>query len=265
MSDILDTILARKAEEIAARGARVPLAELVARAADAPATRGFAEALHAAIAHGDPAVIAEVKKASPSKGVIRADFHPADIAMSYEFGGAACLSVLTDVDFFQGADAYLRQAREACTLPVLRKDFTVDPYQVYEARALGADCILLIVAALDDVQLVELAGLALQLDMDVLVEVHDIDELERALQVPVPLIGINNRNLRTFEVSLDVTLAMKDAVPRDRLLVTESGILVPEDVARMRAAGVDAFLVGETFMRAEDPGDALRRLFFAHE
>ena len=265
MSDILNTILARKAEEIAERSTRVPLAELVARAADAPATRGFAEALHTAIAHGEPAVIAEVKKASPSKGVIRPDFHPADIAMSYEFGGAACLSVLTDVDFFQGADAYLQQAREACSLPVLRKDFTVDPYQVYEARVLGADCILLIVAALDDAQLVELSGLAMQLDMDVLVEVHDIDELERALQVPVPLVGINNRNLRTFEVSLDVTLAMKDAVPKDRLLVTESGILVPEDVAKMRAAGVDAFLVGETFMRAEEPGEALRRLFFGHE
>ena len=265
MSDILDTILIRKAQEIAERSTRVPLAELVARAADAPATRGFAEALHTAIAHGEPAVIAEVKKASPSKGVIRPDFHPADIAMSYEFGGAACLSVLTDVDFFQGADAYLQQAREACSLPVLRKDFTVDPYQVYEARVLGADCILLIVAALDDAQLVELSGLAMQLDMDVLVEVHDIDELERALQVPVPLVGINNRNLRTFEVSLDVTLAMKDAVPKDRLLVTESGILVPEDVAKMRAAGVDAFLVGETFMRAEEPGEALRRLFFGHE
>ena len=265
MSDILDTILIRKAQEIAERSTRVPLAELVARAADAPATRGFAEALHTAIAHGEPAVIAEVKKASPSKGVIRPDFHPADIAMSYEFGGAACLSVLTDVDFFQGADAYLQQAREACTLPVLRKDFTIDPYQVYEARVLGADCILLIVAALDDAQLVELSGLAMQLDMDVLVEVHDIDELERALQVPVPLVGINNRNLRTFEVSLDVTLAMKDAVPKDRLLVTESGILVPGDVARMRAAGVDAFLVGETFMRAEEPGEALRRLFFGHE
>ncbi len=265
MSDILDTILARKAQEIAERSARVPLAELIARAADAPATRGFADALHAAIKYGDPAVIAEVKKASPSRGVIRADFHPADIAMSYEFGGAACLSVLTDVDFFQGADAYLQQARDACTLPVLRKDFTIDPYQVYEARVLGADCILLIVAALDDSQLVELSGLAMQLDMDVLVEVHDIDELERALQVPVPLVGINNRNLRTFEVSLDVTLEMKDAVPKDRLLVTESGILVPEDVAKMRAAGVNAFLVGETFMRAEEPGEALRRLFFAHE
>jgi indole-3-glycerol phosphate synthase len=263
MSDILNTILARKAEEIAERSARVPQAELAARAEDAPPTRGFADALQAAIAHGDPAVIAEVKKASPSKGVIRPDFRPADIAVSYELGGAACLSVLTDVDFFQGADAYLQQAREACTLPVLRKDFTVDPYQVYEARVLGADCILLIVAALDDTQLVELSSLAMQLDMDVLVEVHDIDELERALQVPVPLIGINNRNLRTFEVTLDTTLAMKDAVPKDRLLITESGILVPDDVVKMRAAGVNAFLVGETFMRAEEPGEALRQLFFS--
>lgn len=263
MSDILTTILARKAEEIAERSARVPLAELRARAEDAPPTRGFADALNAMVAQGDPAVIAEVKKASPSKGVIRPDFHPADIAVSYEFGGAACLSVLTDVDFFQGADDYLRQARDACTLPVLRKDFTVDPYQVYEARALGADCILLIVAALDDAQLVDLSGLAMQLDMDVLVEVHDIDELERALQVPVPLVGINNRNLRTFDVSLDTTLSMRDAVPKDRLLVTESGILAPGDVATMRAAGVHAFLVGETFMRAEEPGEALRQLFFA--
>ncbi|TXH81558.1 MAG: indole-3-glycerol phosphate synthase TrpC [Pseudoxanthomonas sp.] len=263
MSDILTTILARKADEIAERSARVSLADLRARVADAPPTRGFADALNAMIAQGDPAVIAEVKKASPSKGVIRPDFRPADIAVSYEFGGAACLSVLTDVDFFQGADDYLRHARDACTLPVLRKDFTVDPYQVYEARALGADCILLIVAALDDGQLVDLSGLAMQLGMDVLVEVHDIDELERALQVPVPLVGINNRNLRTFEVSLDTTLAMKDAVPKDRLLVTESGIVVPEDVATMRDAGVNAFLVGETFMRAEEPGEALRQLFFA--
>ncbi|WP_313220599.1 indole-3-glycerol phosphate synthase TrpC [Pseudoxanthomonas mexicana] len=263
MSDILTTILARKADEIAERSARVSLADLRARVADAPPTRGFADALNAMIAQGDPAVIAEVKKASPSKGVIRPDFRPADIAVSYEFGGAACLSVLTDVDFFQGADDYLRQARDACTLPVLRKDFTVDPYQVYEARALGADCILLIVAALDDGQLVDLSGLAMQLGMDVLVEVHDIDELERALQVPVPLVGINNRNLRTFEVSLDTTLAMKGAVPKDRLLVTESGIVVPEDVATMRDAGVNAFLVGETFMRAEEPGEALRQLFFA--
>ncbi|CBA14827.1 indole-3-glycerol phosphate synthase TrpC [Xanthomonas albilineans] len=263
MSDILRTILARKTEEIVERSARVPLAELAARAEAMPSTRGFARALQAAIANGDPAVIAEVKKASPSKGVIRPDFHPADIAVSYQFGGAACLSVLTDEDFFQGHDRYLQQAREACTLPVLRKDFTIDPYQVYEARALGADCILLIVAALDDLQLAELSSLALQLGMDVLVEVHDIDELERALQVPAPLIGINNRNLRTFEVSLQTTLSMKDAVPRDRLLVTESGILGAADVATMRAAGVHAFLVGEAFMRAEEPGEALRQLFFS--
>ncbi|MCW0447832.1 indole-3-glycerol phosphate synthase TrpC [Xanthomonas sacchari] len=262
-SDILRTILARKADEIAERSARVPLAELAARAEAMPPARGFARALQAAIANGDPAVIAEVKKASPSKGVIRPDFHPADIAVSYEFGGAACLSVLTDEDFFQGHDRYLQQARDACTLPVLRKDFTIDPYQVYEARTLGADCILLIVAALDDLQLAELSSLALQLGMDVLVEVHDIDELERALQVPAPLIGINNRNLRTFEVSLQTTLSMQDAVPRDRLLVTESGILGPDDVALMRGAGVHAFLVGEAFMRAEEPGEALRQLFFA--
>ncbi len=263
MSDILNTILARKTQEVAERSARVPLAELQARVADAPPVRGFARALQAAIANGDAAVIAEVKKASPSKGVIRPDFHPADIAVSYEFGGAACLSVLTDVDFFQGADAYLQQAREACTLPVLRKDFVIDPYQVYEARVLGADCILLIVAALDDRQLAELSDLAMRLGMDVLVEVHDIDELERALQVPVPLVGINNRNLRSFEVTLDTTLSMKDAVPRDRLLVTESGILGPADVQLMRDAGVNAFLVGEAFMRVEEPGEGLRQLFFS--
>lgn len=262
MSDILNTILARKSQEVAERSARVPLAELKARVADASPVRGFASALQAAIANGDPAVIAEVKKASPSKGVIRADFHPADIAVSYEFGGASCLSVLTDVDFFQGADAYLQQAREACTLPVLRKDFVIDPYQVVEARVLGADCILLIVSALDDRQLAELSDLAMQLGMDVLVEVHDIDELERAIQVPVPLVGINNRNLRTFEVSLDTTLSMKNAVPRDRLLVTESGILGPADVQTMRDAGVNAFLVGEAFMRVEEPGEGLRQLFF---
>ena len=262
MSDILNTILARKTQEVAERSARVPLAALQARVAGAPPVRGFARALQAAIANGDAAVIAEVKKASPSKGVIRPDFHPADIAVSYEFGGAACLSVLTDVDFFQGADAYLQQAREACTLPVLRKDFVIDSYQVYEARVLGADCILLIVAALDDRQLAELSDLAMRLGMDVLVDVHDIDELERALQVPVPLVGINNRNLRTFEVSLDTTLSMKDAVPRDRLLVTESGILGPADVQVMRDAGVNAFLVGEAFMRVEEPGEGLRQLFF---
>ncbi len=263
MTDILQTILARKAEEVAQRRAAMPLEQLQARVADAPAVRGFARALHASIANGDPAVIAEVKKASPSKGVIRSDFHPADIAVSYEFGGASCLSVLTDVDFFQGSDAYLQQAREACTLPVLRKDFVVDPYQVVEARVLGADCVLLIVAALDDRQLAELSEHALGLGMDVLVEVHDIDELERALQVPAPLIGINNRNLRTFDVSLQTTLDMRQAVPRDRLLVTESGILGPQDVGLMRDAGVNAFLVGEAFMRVEEPGEGLRQLFFA--
>jgi indole-3-glycerol phosphate synthase len=263
MSDILNTILARKTQEVAERSARVPLAELKARVADASPVRGFASALQAAIANGDPAVIAEVKKASPSKGVIRPDFRPAEIAVSYEFGGASCLSVLTDVDFFQGADAYLQQAREACTLPVLRKDFVIDPYQVVEARVLGADCILLIVSALDDRQLAALSDLAITLGMDVLVEVHDIDELERAIQVPVPLVGINNRNLRTFEVSLDTTLAMREAVPRDRLLVTESGILGPADVKTMRDAGVNAFLVGEAFMRVEEPGEGLRQLFFS--
>ena len=263
MSDILQTILARKAEEIAERSARLSLADVAARARDAGPVRGFADALQAAIAQGDPAVIAEVKKASPSRGVIRPDFRPDEIAVSYEFGGAACLSVLTDVDFFQGSDAYLQQARAACTLPVLRKDFTIDPYQVHEARMLGADCILLIVAALGDDQLAELSGLALELGMDVLVEVHDIDELERAIQVPVPLVGINNRDLRSFEVSLDTTLSMKDAVPRDRLLVTESGILAPADVALMRGHGIGTFLVGEAFMRQPEPGAALRDLFAA--
>ena len=263
MNDILHRILQRKAEEVAARSASVPLRELSARAADAPAVRGFAAALEAKIMSGLPAVIAEVKKASPSKGVIRAEFDPAAIARSYQAGGAACLSVLTDVDFFQGADAYLQQARAACALPVLRKDFVIDAYQLYEARVLGADCILLIVAALDDARLAELCTLALELGMDVLVEVHDIDQLERALQVPAPLLGINNRNLRTFEVSLDTTIGLRDAVPRDRILVTESGILAPADVARMRAVAVEAFLVGEAFMRDPDPGAALQRLFFS--
>jgi len=262
MSDILQRILARKHEEIAARSAQLPRALLETRIAQAPPLRGFADAIATKIGAGLPAVIAEVKKASPSKGVIRPDFDPAAIARSYEAGGAACLSVLTDVDFFQGDDAYLQQARAACSLPVLRKDFVIDPYQVLEARTLGADCILLIVAALDDRRMAELAMLAADLGMDVLVEVHDIDELERALQVPARLLGINNRNLRTFEVSLDTTLALREAVPRDRILVTESGITAPADVQRMRAAGVDAFLVGETFMRDPDPGAALQRLFF---
>jgi len=261
MSDILQAILRRKAEEIRERSGMVPLAELAERCVALPSARGFAAALQAKLGAGLPAVIAEVKKASPSKGVIRPDFHPAQIAESYERGGAACLSVLTDVDFFQGADAYLQQARAACALPVLRKDFTVDAYQVYEARLLGADCILLIVAALDDAALAELSHLAMDLGMDVLVEVHDIDELERALQVGAPLVGINNRSLRTFEVSLETTLALRAAVPPDRLLVTESGIATPADVARMREHGVNAFLVGETFMRAPDPGAELARLF----
>jgi len=263
MSDILKTILSRKVEEIRDRASRISLRELSSRCADLADTRGFADALHAKIAQGRPAVIAEIKKASPSKGVIRADFRPADIARSYERGGAACLSVLTDVDFFQGADQFLIEARNACALPVLRKDFTIDAYQVYEARVLGADCILLIVSALGDAALAELSGLALDLGMDVLVEVHDIDELERALQVPVPLVGINNRNLRTFEVSLDTTLSMRDAVPKDRLLVTESGIVTPQDVALMRSHGIEAFLVGEAFMRADDPGAELARVFAA--
>jgi len=261
MSDILSTILARKVVELQERSARIPLRELSARCADLPPPRGFANALHAKIAQGRAAVIAEVKKASPSKGVIRPDFHPADIARSYERGGAACLSVLTDVDFFQGSDAYLQEARAACSLPVLRKDFVIDDYQVYEARVLGADCILLIVSALGDAALAELSGLAMDLGMDVLVEVHDIDELERALQVPVPLVGINNRNLRTFAVSLDTTLSMRGAVPADRLLVTESGIVTVQDVRHMRDHDVHAFLVGETFMRAEDPGAELAKLF----
>ena len=261
MSDVLQTILARKAVEIAERSAQRPLEAVREAALAQPEARGFAQALRAKRALDLPAVIAEVKKASPSKGLIRPDFDPAAIARSYEAGGAACLSVLTDIDYFQGSDAYLQQARAACALPVLRKDFTIDEYQVYEARALGADCILLIVAALDDRRMAELTVLALDLGMDVLVEVHDLDELERALQVPAPLLGINNRNLRTFDVSLDTTLALRDAVPGDRILVTESGISTRADVAKMREAGVHAFLVGEALMRHRDPGAALRELF----
>ena len=237
------------------------LADLRARVEGQPPARGFVSAIRRKLAAGDAAVIAEVKKASPSKGVIRPDFHPGEIARSYEAGGAACLSVLTDVDFFQGSNLYLGVARAACALPVLRKDFTIDPYQVYEARMIGADAILLIVAALEDGPLVEMANLAHELGMDVLVEVHDIDELERALQTDCELIGVNNRNLRTFDVSLDTSIALKDAVPRDRTLVTESGIATSADVVRMRAAGIHAFLVGETFMRERDPGAALQRLF----
>ena len=266
-ADILQRILDRKAVEIAGRSARVSIGSLRAQLVDAPATRGFAAAIEAKRAAGHPAVIAEVKKASPSKGVIREHFDPVAIARSYEAGGAACLSVLTDIDFFQGDDTYLQQARAACALPVLRKDFTIDPYQIVEARVLGADCILLIVSALDDAQLASLYREAMDIGLDVLVEVHDADELQRALTLqPIhgrrPLIGVNNRNLRTFEVSLETTVSLKRTMRDDRTLITESGISTREDVERMLAADVDAFLVGESFMRDPDPGAALQRLFF---
>jgi indole-3-glycerol phosphate synthase len=259
--DVLERILARKVEEIAERSTARPLAAVREAAAAAYPLRGFRTALAERIARGEPAVIAEAKRASPSKGLLREAFDPAAIAASYARGGAACLSVLTDVDFFQGADAYLQQARAACTLPVLRKDFTIDPYQVWEARALGADAVLLIVAALDDGRLAELNDVAAEAGLDVLVEVHDADELERALRLEPPLLGINNRNLRTFETRLETTLDLLDRVPEGTLLVTESGILAQDDVARMRAAGVHGFLVGEAFMRAEDPGARLAELF----
>lgn len=265
MSDILQRILARKRVEIDRRSALTPLPALRAQSERMPPCRGFAVALRQRIGAGRPAVIAEVKKASPSQGVIRADFHPAAIARSYASAGATCLSVLTDVDFFQGADAYLREARDACPLPALRKDFTIDDWQVYEARALGADCILLIVAALDDAALTRLAALAQDLGMDVLVEAHDAAELDRALALPDVLIGINNRDLHSFRTSLDTTVQLRTRVPASRLLVTESGIHAREDVARLRAAGVHAFLIGEAFMRADDPGAALRALFDADD
>ena len=261
MSDILDKIVAVKHQEIAAALARKPLAAMRSDAESRVLTRDFVGALRAKIAAGLPAVIAEVKKASPSKGILRPDFIPADIAQSYAEYGAACLSVLTDQQFFLGSIDYLKQARASCDLPVLRKDFMVDAYQVYEARAMGADCILLIAACLDDAQMKSLEALAMSLDMAVLVEVHDRAELERALQLKTPLLGINNRNLKTFEVSLDVTLSMLKDVPADRLLVTESGIATAADVQRLRTAGVQAFLVGEAFMRADDPGQALAELF----
>mgnify|MGYP000853853760 FL=1 len=260
---ILENIIARKHAEVAERSARVSMAELerAARTADAP--RGFAKAMLERVARKEAAIIAEIKKASPSKGVIREDFDPAAIAVSYANGGATCLSVLTDVDFFQGSDAYLQQARAACNLPVLRKDFMVDPYQIVEARALGADCVLLIVSALEDGQMAELASVAKDFNLDVLVEVHDGDELERALTtLDTPLVGINNRNLHTFEVSLDITLDLLPRVPRDRLLVTESGIVNRADVELMQISDVHAFLVGEAFMRAAEPGVELQRLFF---
>ncbi len=260
---ILENILARKFAEVAERSRVISLADLqtAARAADAP--RGFARAVLERVAKREPAVIAEIKKASPSKGVIREEFDPEAIAKSYAAAGATCLSVLTDVDYFQGSDAYLQQARAACNLPVLRKDFMVDPYQIVEARALGADCILLIAAALDDGRMVELAATAKDFGLDVLVEVHDAHELERALTtLDTPLIGINNRNLHTFEVSLDTTLDLLPRVPRERVVIAESGILNRADVELLEISEVHAFLVGEAFMRADDPGSELLHLFF---
>jgi indole-3-glycerol phosphate synthase len=265
MSDILEKIVAVKREEVAAAVRKTPLAAMRADAESRVLTRDFMAALRAKIAAGQAAVIAEVKKASPSKGVLRADFIPADIAQSYAEGdgkvSAACLSVLTDRQFFQGQPDYLKQARASCDLPVLRKDFMIDPYQIYESRAMGADCVLLIAACLDDAQMREMETIAHALGMAVLVEVHDGAELDRALKLKTPLIGINNRNLRSFEVSLETTLSLRTRVPADRLLVTESGILQRADVARMRDAGVHAFLVGEAFMRPPEPGLALAELF----
>jgi indole-3-glycerol phosphate synthase len=261
MSDILNKIVAVKREEIAAALKRKSLAAVRDDAHSRVLTRDFLGALRAKIAAGRAAVIAEVKKASPSKGVLREEFIPADIAQSYAEHGAACLSVLTDQQFFMGSVDYLKQARASCQLPVLRKDFLVDAYQVYESRAMGADCILLIAACLSDAQMAEFESIARSLDMAVLVEVHDGEELQRALKLKTPLVGINNRNLRTFEVTLDTTLGMLQDVPADRLLVTESGILAPADVQKMRAANVHAFLVGEAFMRAPEPGEALAALF----
>ncbi|QTR47548.1 indole-3-glycerol phosphate synthase TrpC [Thiothrix litoralis] len=260
--DILQKILRTKQEEIAARSAVRPLAQLAEEAASASPVRGFIQSMRQRIAAGDSAVIAEIKKASPSKGLIRADFDPPAIAASYEQGGAACLSVLTDAPYFQGHESYLQTARAACQLPVIRKDFIVDPYQVFEARAIGADCILLIVAALADAQMKDLYALARELGMDALIEVHDKDELERALRLNAPLIGINNRNLRTFETSLQTTIDLLPDVPEEVLLVTESSIHTQADVKLMRDHGVHAFLVGEAFMRAQDPGSELNKLFF---
>jgi len=259
--DILKKILRRKVEEVGVRAEHLPLRRLTRGLAESPPVRGFADALAARLAAGLPAVIAELKRASPSKGILREDFRPSEIAAGYQYGGAACLSVLTDPDFFRGSDTHLREARSACTLPVLRKDFIIDPYQVYEARAIGADCILLIVACLDDNQLRELGTLAAELGLDVLIEVHDREELERVLVLPGRLIGINNRNLRSFQVDLETTLGLLDAIPADRIPITESGIRSRKDIAHMRGHGVHAFLVGEIFMRAADPGAMLARLF----
>ena len=262
MADILNKIIATKREEIAAAVAVRPLAAVEAEAVAQPAPRDFVGAIRHRIGCGQPAIIAEIKKASPSKGVIRPDFQPAEIACSYAQHGAACLSVLTDRQYFQGCPEYLQAARAACELPVLRKDFMVDAYQVAEARAMGADCILLIAAALSLAEMRALEAQAHGYGMAVLVEVHNGEELDAALQLETPLLGINNRNLRTFEVTLDTTLGLLARIPADRIVVTESGILKPEDVALMRANRVDAFLVGEAFMRAPSPGEELARLFF---
>jgi indole-3-glycerol phosphate synthase len=261
MSDILNKILNTKHAEVTATMAEKPLALLRGEAEDAPPTRDFVGAIRGKIAANQPAVIAEIKKASPSKGVIRADFRPAEIAATYAAHGAACLSVLTDAQYFQGDPEYLKQARAACAIPVLRKDFMIDPYQIHEARAMGADCILLIVSALTLPQMRELESIAHALGMAVLVEAHDGDEVDSALQLNTPLIGINNRNLRTFEVSLNTTLHQLGKIPKDRIVVTESGILCPADVKQMRGHDVNAFLVGEAFMRAANPGEELARLF----
>ena len=261
MSDILNKIIAVKRQEVADALNRKPLAAMRQDAESRVHTRDFVGALRAKIAAGKPAVIAEIKKASPSKGVLRSDFIPADIAQSYAEAGAACLSVLTDPQFFQGSIDYLKQARASCSLPVLRKDFIIDAYQIYESRVMGADCILLIAACLDDAQMKAFEALAMSLDMAVLVEVHDEAELARALMLKTPLIGINNRNLNTFEVSLDTTLSLMGKVPAERLLVTESGIMTPADVKRLRDVNINAFLVGEAFMRADEPGEALVELF----
>jgi indole-3-glycerol phosphate synthase len=265
MSDILQKIVAVKREEIAQALKKKSLSAMRDDAFSRVLTRDFEAAIRQKIAQGDPGVIAEIKKASPSKGVLREEFIPADIAQSYAEFGAACLSVLTDKQFFQGGVDYLKQARASCDLPVLRKDFMVDAYQIYESRAIGADCVLLIAACLDDAQMQELEAIAHSLDMSVLVEVHDAQELQRALRLKTPLLGVNNRNLRTFEVSLDTTLSLMKEISKDKILIAESGILQRGDVQRMRDAGVHAFLVGEAFMRAPDPGVALSQLFFDND
>lgn len=262
MSDILEKIITTKRRELSDALQAAPILAVRAAAEAAPKTRDFMGAIRAKIAAGNAAVIAEIKKASPSKGVIRADFNPAEIAKSYEAGGAACLSVLTDVEYFQGSADYLKQARAACNLPVLRKDFMIDAYQVYEARAMGADCILLIAAAIDLAKMRELESIAHSLGMAVLVEVHNGEELDLALQLETPLLGINNRNLRTFDVTLQTTLDLLPRIAKDKIIVTESGIFTADDVALMRKNNVHTFLVGEAFMRQPDPGTALKEVFY---